>query len=398
MAPSVLRAAKSVEGPGASGRRLVAINTSFGFHAPYFFPKTAGRNYEPTPYLEVLQDFREDFTVFSGMSHPEVDGGHSAEASYLTAAPHPRDLNFKNSISVDQLIAEKMIGVTRLPYLILANAGRGMSWTRSGVPIPPQSSPAKVFEQLFVNGRGDDVAAQKERLRRGQSILDRVLGQARKLQGELGDRDRQKLDEYLSSVREVEMRLQAAEAWTNRPKPQVDVPPLKDVTVSADTVGASRLMFDLTHLALQTDSTRIVTIGVNGLNAVPPIPGISIDHHNLSHHGRDPAKIEQLKIIELLQMEAFRDFLAKLKGTQEAGGSLLQSTMVLFGSNLGNASSHDTKNMPIILAGGGFKHGQHLAFDSQNNMPLCNLFVTMLQRIGLETDRFASSTGSISLS
>jgi hypothetical protein len=149
------------------------------------------------------------------------------------------------------------------------------------------------------------------------------------------------------------------------------------------------------HLALQTDSTRLITMLQLGTSMVPPIPGVSLGHHDLSHHGQDPAKIQQLKTVELEEMKTLQEFLTKLKNTQEQGESLLDHTTVFFSSNLGNASNHSAKNLPVLLAGGGFKHGQHLAFDADRPPPLCNLFLSMLHRMGIEADRFGSSTGTL---
>jgi len=165
---------------------------------------------------------------------------------------------------------------------------------------------------------------------------------------------------------------------------------------SADLIGKTKLMFDLVHLALQTDSTRLVTMLMLGTSQVPPIDGVSQGHHDLSHHGQDPGKIAQLRKVELEVMKTLHDFLAKLRNTREEGGSLLDHSMILFGSNLGNASNHSVKNLPMLLAGGGFKHGQHLAFDPDKPPPVSNLYVSMLQRLGIEADRFGSSTGTLS--
>jgi len=211
----------------------------------------------------------------------------------------------------------------------------------------------------------------------------------------LGLRDREKVDEYFTSVRELERRMVTAEQWSKKPKPKVDVKAPQNNPNSADFIGKTRLLFDLTHLALQTDSTRLITILLLGTSLVPPIAGVTQGHHDLSHHGQDPNKIAQLEKIELEKLRTVRDLLGKLKETKEDGASLLDRTMVFFGSNLGNASSHSTRNLPVLLAGGGLKHGQHLAFDPSNPPPLCNLFVTMLQRLGIEADRFGSSTGTL---
>jgi hypothetical protein len=248
---------------------------------------------------------------------------------------------------------------------------------------------------LFIEGRPDEVAAQARRLRDGQSILDTVGDQAGKMKSDLGAGDRDKLDEYFTSVRELEQRLARAEEWSKKPKPRVEAKQPQDIPNSSDLVGRTRLLFDLTHLALQTDSSRLITIFLLGTSQVPPIAGVALGHHDLSHHGQDPTKIEQLKKVELETMKVLRDLLAKLKQTKEEGAGLLERTMVLFGSNLGNANNHSCKNLPIILAGGGFKHGQHLAFDPAKPPPLCNLYVTMLQRMNIEAGHFGSSTGTL---
>jgi hypothetical protein len=252
-----------------------------------------------------------------------------------------------------------------------------------------------VFTRLFLEGRPDEVEAQARRLRDGQSILDTVGDQAKAMQSGLGGNDKDKLDEYFTSVRELEKRLARDEEWSKKPKPKVDAKKPQDVTNAADFVGKTRVWFDLIHLALQTDSTRLVTLQLLGTSSVPPIQGVSLGHHDLSHHGQDPTKIEQLKKVELEGMKTLRDFLAKLKQTKEDDANLLDRTMMFFSSNLGNAATHGVKNLPVLLAGGGFKHGQHLAFDQAKGPPLCNLFVSLLQRLGVEVDKFASSTGTL---
>ncbi|HEV3257201.1 MAG TPA: DUF1552 domain-containing protein [Gemmataceae bacterium] len=391
-----LAPARALAAAAAPRRRMVCICTPLGLHPPHFFPERAGRNYPLTPYLEVLKDFRDDFTVLSGLSHPEVDQGHDSAFTFLTAASHPENrAGFRNTISLDQFAVERVGLETRFPSLTLGDEGFGLSWTRSGAPVPADFSPSRVFARLFLEGRPEEVQAQARRLRAGQSVLDAVGDQARKMQAGLGANDRDKLDEYFTSVRELEQRLARAEEWSKKPKPRVEAKQPQDIPNSSDLVGRTRLLFDLAHLALQTDSTRLITIFLLGTSQVPPIAGVALGHHDLSHHGQDPSKIEQLKKVELETMKVLRDLLAKLKQTKEEGVSLLERTMVLFGSNLGNANNHSCKNLPIILAGGGFKHGQHLAFDPAKPPPLCNLYVTMLQRLDIEADRFGSSTGTL---
>jgi Protein of unknown function (DUF1552) len=377
-------------------RRMVCINTPLGVHPPFFFPQQAGKDYELSPYLEVLKDFRDDFTVISGLTHPEVGPSHDSNYSFLTGAPHPEHrAGFRNSISLDQFAAEHMRGETRFASLPLSCEGFTLSWTRSGAPVPSDSFPSSVFTKLFLEGRPDEVQAQARRLRDGQSILDTVRDQAQTLTSGLGANDRDKLDEYFTSVRELEQRLAQDQEWSKKPKPKVDAKPPQNITNPADLVGKTRAWFDLIHLALQTDSSRLITLQLLGTSSVPPIPGVSLGHHDLSHHGQDPTKIAQLRTLELAKMQTLRDFLKKLKDTKEEGASLLDRTMVFFSSNLGNAATHGVKNMPVLLAGGGFKHGQHLAFDPKDPPPLCNLYVSMLQRLGIEADKFSSSTGTL---
>ena len=384
-----LRAQAAAQAP----RRMICINTTLGLHTPNLFPEQAGKDYALTPYLEPLAEFRKDFTVFSGLSHPEVDGGHPAELCYLTSAPHPRADNFKNTISLDQYAIEKLVPDTRFGSLTLASSSsRGLSFTRSGVPIPADERPSRVFKNMFVDGTANEVNAQVQRLKQGQSIMDTVLEEAKDFQRGLGKPDREKLDEYFTSVREVEVRMVKAQDWARRPKPKVDAKPPVDINSSVEVPARVRLMIDVMHLALQTDSTRFITFALNGLNAVPVIAGVTQDWHNLSHHGQDPLKLAELKVVELQQMKLFGELLAKLKSTQEQGGSLLDRTIVMFGSNLGNASSHDNKNLPILVAGGGFRHGQHIAFDPKKNPPLSNLYVQFLRRLGADVNAFGSSS------
>ena len=376
-------------------RRMICINNTLGLHTPNLFPTQTGRDYELTPYLEAIKEFRDDFTVFSGLSHPDVDGGHPAEMCYLTAAPHPRADNFKNTISLDQYAAEQLVPDTRFESLVLASSHTGLSFTRSGVPIPAEQRPSVVFKNMFVAGSPREINAQVQRLKQGESIMDTVLSEAKDFQRGLGKQDQQKLDEYFGSVRQVELKMLKAQDWTRRPKPKVDAKQPVDINNYVEVVARVRLMIDLMHLALQTDSTRFITFALNGFNAVPAIPGVTQDWHNLSHHGLDPVKLSELRVIELQQMQLFSELLTKLKGTLEGEGTLLDRTIVLFGSNLGNASSHDNKNLPILVGGGGFRHGQHLAFAPTKHPPLCNLFVQFLNRLGANVDSFGSSNGTI---
>ena len=377
-------------------RRMVCICTPLGLHTPFLFPTAAGRDYQLTPYLEILRDLRDDLTIISGLAHPDVGPSHDSIYSFLTAAPHPEiRAGFRNSISLDQFAAARVGSATRFPSLALSCEGFSLSWTQSGAIVPADSWPSSVFTRLFLEGRPDEVLAQQRRLRDGRSILDAVGEQARSIQPHLGSADREKMDEYFSSVRELEQGLARAEDWSRRPRPRVDAQPPQNNTNPADLIGKSRLMFDLIHLALQTDSTRLITLLLLGTSLVPPIQGVCLGHHDLSHHGQDPNKIAQLRMIELQKLQTLRAFLTRLKDTREGEARLLDRTTVFFSSNLGNASSHSARNLPVILAGGGFRHGQHLAFNATNPPPLSNLYVSMLRRLEIETNRFGSSTGTL---
>jgi hypothetical protein len=380
-------------------RRMVCICAPLGLHPDNFFPEHPGKDYSLSPYLEILKEFREEMTVISGLSHAGMGSSfaHQASASFLTGVPGAGRPGFRNAISLDQLAAEKIGMLTRFPSLALSGEGSaGLSWTRTGALIPADNSPAKVFARLFLEGHADEVQEQMGRLEDGLSILDDVRDQTKALRSSLGSYDRDKLDEYLASVRELEERMVNDESWARKTKPKVDVQPPKDIPNAADLIGRTRLLFDLTHLALQTDSTRLITIMLAGSSFAPPIPGVTLGHHDLSHHGKDPGKLAQLKIVELETMRTLRDLLVKLKQSKEQDCTLLDQTTIFLGSNLGDGSSHSTQNLPVLLAGGGFQHGQHLAFDPLKPPPLCNLYVNLLQRLGIETERFGTSNGTLS--
>ncbi|MDI1310749.1 DUF1552 domain-containing protein [Prosthecobacter sp.] len=378
-------------------KRMVFACASLGIYGPSLFPKETGRGYALTPYLEALKDHRDDFTVLSGVSHPDQAGadGHTSEMTWLTSARGPGLGGFRNTVSVDQFVAEKIGYETRYPSLVLSSAGQSsQSYTRSGVMVQAQSKPSQVFAKLFLDGTPGEIHNQMRKLKEGRSIMDTVQAEAKRFERRVGAADKEKLDEYYTSVREMEERMLKSEAWVQKPKPKVEAKQPTDVENEADLIARMKLLFNLIPLALQTDSTRAITVLVQGRGDVPLINGVTMAHHNLSHHGQDPMKIEQLQRIERAEFEALNGLFTSLKAKKESNGTLLDNTMVLFGSNLGNANSHDWHNLPLVFAGGGFKHGQHLAFDAKNNQPMCNLFVQMLQRMGIEADEFGSSSGT----
>ena len=386
MAPRSAKAADAGE-----PRRIVAINFELSFHPPNLIPPQPGRDYTPTRYLKLLEDLRDDLTVISGTSHPEVDGGHSASVSWLTGAPHPGAANFKNSISLDQLAAQQIGQQTRFAT---RQMGSGIAISANGVKLPGSPYPEGHFKDMFLEGRPDQKAEQIERLRQGRSVLDTVLEASRRMQRRVSRQDQQKLDEYFAAVRGAEQSLHKSQQWHDKPKPQVDAQPPTPIQNRARIKERAQQFYDVIQLALQTDSTRLITYVVNDSVHVPVLPGISQNYHNLSHHGQDPEKLKQLALIESEYFKLFAGFLQRLKETEEGGSNLLERTQVLFGSHM-HDGAHNNQNLPILLAGGSHRHGQHLAFDPQNNTPLANLYVSMLQQIGLDVARFASSTGTL---
>jgi hypothetical protein len=377
-------------------RRFVAMTLGLGLHAENLFPKVGGADYEASPYLEGIQSLRNDFTVISGVSHPGVSGGHRAEASLLSAAPMSAAAASRNTISLDQLLAKHLGHFTRFPSLTLSLSGSNSpSYTENGSMIPAEESPARLFTRLFLSDSPSEQRKQIARAKEWHSVMDLVAEDARALQSQLGHGDRDRLDAYFTSVRELERRLKETEAWANRPKPKVDISRPIDINNPNDFIGRQRLMSDMVRLALATDSSRFITLHLGGSGGVVPIEGVEEGYHNLSHHGQDDEKLRQLALVEKEIVRAWGDFLGGLKVTDDHGGNLLEHTSVLLTSNLGNASSHDNKNMPVLFAGGGFRHGQHLAFDRKKNYPLPNLYLSVLQRTGMEVPKFATSTGTM---
>jgi hypothetical protein len=394
----------SFAGSGAATppRRILAVCNNLGLLGDRFFPATGGRDYVASPYLEVLKAHREDFTVFGGVMHPDVDGGHPADNCFLTCAPHPSNGGFRNTISLDQYAAQYIGHLTRFPSLTLGvniQAGlRSLSWTAAGVLVPCEEKPSAVFARLFLRGTPDEVKAQIRRLEVGRSIMDAVADQAKSLSADVGARDRERLEQYFTGVRDLEKRLEKSREWEDVPKPAAPAPAPEDPAGPKEYFRKTKLMYDLARLAFQTDSTRLVTVMLDSVNSpAVELAGTDIKdgYHNLSHHGKSPAKLAQLEAIDKEHMKLLADLFTDLKAVKEDGATLMDRTMVLYGSNMGNANTHVTTNLPVLLAGGGFKHGQHLLFDRERNYPLPNLFVSMLQRLGLETDRFATSTGTM---
>ncbi len=372
-----------------SAKRFVGMSLALGLHGPNLVPEGTGRDYKPSKYLKSLQDIRDEFTVISGSSHPGVTGGHTAEGSIFSACPNARGATTRNTISLDQLMAKHYGHETRFPSLVLnTNSQTSPSYTENGAMIPAENNAVKLFTKLFVNDSPAEQERQAELLRQGRSVMDVVGAEAKMLQRQVGKGDKDKLDAWFTSVRELEQRIAANEEWTHRPKPKVDMKAPTKIPRDNE-VAVEKIYLDIVHMALATDSTRFVTLHVTG-NSVNGLEGVDESYHSLSHHGLDDEKLRQLSIVEQGVINEWGDFLRRLKEDQ-----MLDETMVVLTSNLGNASSHDNKNMPVLFAGGGFRHGQHLAFDQKNNYPLPNLYLSALHRLGRQDEQFATSTGEM---
>ncbi len=398
LSSSVIAANSAVQAVTAPARprRLVAIGNLLGFYQPEFFPKAPGKQYEMPRLLQPMATHRQDFTIYSGLDHG-VKGGHFAVHSFLSGVLTMDAKGMpEGNISLDQRAAETVGGTTRFPSLTIGSesgihGGCQMCWTRSGTRVPPISGPRELFRKLFVDEPSDNLAKARDRFRLKGSILDAIHADATSLEKKLNHGDRVKLDEYLTSVRDVEKQLQLGEQWLEVPKPKA---PFEEPR-NRNMVDDLPLLYDLIALALQTDATKIATLEIGG-DFESRYFDIKKGYHALSHHGKVQENIDSLLRLEEYQMKHFARFLTKLKSIEEEEGNLLDSTMVLFGSGMANANAHTNSNLPVILAGGGFEHGSYKALPAKglNRVPLCNLYLTLLQRFGVKTDRFGTSSGT----
>lgn len=385
----------------SSPMRMVCVGNPLGLVPDAFFPKKTGAAYEATTLLKPLQEHRADFTVFSNLDH-DVSGGHRGVHAYLSGLKDNDATDWpERNISMDQRAAEFVGARTRFPSLV-ASAGRvssgseiacKMSWTRNGVNVPPVDRASDLFKALFL---ADDAQSRRRKAQaydENASILDAIGSHAKLLERKLGKTDREKLDEYLTSVREVERKLGMSQAWLDKPKPKVGM----SAPADGGFMETLPVMYDLIALALQTDSTRVAALGISGSIDTDDL-GLRGGYHGFSHHGKSETLRRGLLVIEKFQTSQLARFLTKLRSMKDGDGSpLLDRTMVLFGSGMGNGSSHSNKKLPILLAGGGFQHGEHKSYPTSRHrrVPLTNLYTTMLQRFGLEMDKFNTATGTL---
>lgn len=388
-------AVQTAKGAGQGARRFVAVGNLLGYQTKSLFPTTTGAEYEKTTLLEPLWDIREHMTVYRGLDHG-VRGGHFAVHSFLSGVLNSEAQNRpEGNVTIDQYMADEIGFETRFPSLTVGSEGGihggcQIAWTKSGVRVPPVTNPAELFEKIFV---GDSKERQARRVQENKvqgSILDSVMEEANSLSRKVNKEDKDKLAEYLSSVRDVEKRLELRQRWTTQPKPKAPF----EKPANHNAVEDLPMLYELIALALQTDSTRIATLEIGG-DFMPQHLGIKKDWHGLSHHGNDPEAIANLITLEKYQIEHFGKFVARLSKMNDGERSLLDSSTVLFGSGMGDGNTHKNSDLPILLAGGGYKHGEFRQVPSEGikKVRLCNLFVDIAQKMGVEIDSFGNSTG-----
>ena len=392
--PLALRGAEAKAAP----RRLVCIGLDFGLRPESFFPASQGPGLELTPLLKPLAHWREKMTVFSQLDHPSVQGGHYGVHAFLSGVRREQAGSFADGcVSLDQLVEEHCGGLTRFPSLCFGvGGGDAISWTRSGIAVPKLEDPGAAFDLLFKPQRGVATAARRAALAENESVLSLIARDAKRLAPQLDRWDREKIDEFMGAMRDFERANATNIAWLDKPLPVTAGP--KPTWSNDGCMDKVRANFDLAALALQADATRIITLNIGGGLPVTKIAGINRGYHDLSHSGQDPEKLRQLHVVESALMGELDHFLGRLAAMKDiGGGSVLDHTAVVFGSGMGNASSHANTNLPVLLAGGGFRHGRPLFFPKQNRQqtPMCNLFVTLLQQMGVERDRFGTSNGNL---
>ncbi len=384
--------------PSETPRRAVFCFFGLGINGRDFTPADTGANYTLTPILQPLAPLRQDFTVVSGLKLT-YSGGHVGDRTFLTGT-NTRSAGGKLRISCDQELAQAVGRQTRFPSLVLGirrgtgfggNQDQTLSWTSAGTPLPSENRPHLVFDQLFRPDTDDTLRQREAEFVRRASVLDSLREEARRLAGTLGRDDQQKLDEYLTGIRDLERRMQDEKEWLRRPKPRVESLSFgKEQGLDPDKAGLEyrryqRLMFDVIALALQTDSTRVISYmarmdGQDGTGAWRD-RGNPYNYHEMTHHGEDPDKLKWFTQADIWYMEEWAYFLERLKSIKEGDGTLLDHTLVAYGSSGGAINAHHNHHLPTMLAGGarlGVKHQGHLV---KEDVRLGNLWATMFDRM-----------------
>ncbi|MDG2359941.1 MAG: DUF1552 domain-containing protein [Planctomycetaceae bacterium] len=373
-----------------SPRRLVCVGNHLGFYPGNFFPKDAGKDYTSTSTLKPLEAHREDLTAFSNLDHG-LNGGHKGVQGFLTSIKKEEAAGFpEKNISIDQVAAEHVGSSTRFASINTGiEGGTDMCWTRAGVHVPPINNPSTLFQGLFVNSPQSEREAERSRLKHRASVLDALRDSAGVLNRTLNAADRDKLDQYLTSVRDVERRLQMSKEWLDRPKPKS---PIDEVpNEERQHIDEVALLYDLMALALQTDSTRVATLETGlGFRTAELDLG---SYHGLSHHSKSEDRIGQLQVVEAFLTARLSNFISRLKDAR-----VFDNTLIVFGSGMSDGSRHSNRDLPVLVAGGGLKHQGHLVCPAEQHkrVPLSNLWLSVLNWFGAERDRFGRSTGTFS--
>ncbi len=381
--------------------RLLVVGNPFGAHPEHFFPEEFGRDFAISPTLKSLEWLKDRLTVISHTDHGMVSG-HGREISFLSGVlPTDAQAFPEKNMSLDQLFARHVGSQVRYPSVGAAlEAGIRMSWTANGVEKLPITDPQKLFDHLFLNLAPEEKAVRRNMLERNASILDTVGSQFAGVLNDASRLDRDRLDQFQTSIRELERSLSDRKTWLDRDKPSFDI---SDHFAQSEVTIANRYdaIFDMIAYAFETDLTRVASVEFPSELKYTDIDGVNRSYHGCTHNGKKEETVAELVAIESFQVARLSQCLKKLDSIKEpnADGSMLDHTIVLFGSGMGYGGTHSNRNLPILVAGGGFKHRGHVDArdNSGKNMPLCNLYVRLMQRFGIDRDRFNTSTGAFEL-
>jgi hypothetical protein len=380
--------------------RFLVVGNPFGMHPEFFFPKDFGKNIDLSPTLKSLDWVKGRLTVLSHTDHGMVSG-HGREISFLSGVLPADALAYpEKNLSIDQLMARHIGAEVRFPSVGAAlEGGIRMSWTANGVENLPITDPQKLFDHLFLNLSDEEKKVRRELLDRNRSILDTVGNQFAGLLKKTSKFDKDRIDQYQTSVRELERTFADRKTWMERDKPTFDIGEHfshPEVTIE----NRYNAIFDMVAYAFETDLTRVASVEFPSSLNYTDVDGVNRSYHGCTHNGKLENLAAELVAIESFQIAQLSRCMKKLDSIKEpnSDGTMLDHTIILFGSGMGYGGTHSNRNLPILVAGGGFKHRGHVDASEQGvNMPLCNLYVTLLQRFGIERDKFNTSTGAFDL-